>query len=157
MRCSTARCPRTGPRGDLDRSSPDLLHWGDHRPVLRPADGSWESDKIGLGPPPLLTATGWLILYHGVRPTASGSIYRAGLALLDRDPPEGVVARSADWVLGPQAPYERVGDVGNVVFPCGWVLEDDGDTLRVYYGAADTSVGKYIISFLALNSKKDIY
>jgi len=119
--------------------SPDLRHWGDHRPVLAAGEeGSWASQKVGAGPPPLLTPDGWLLLFHGVRATASGSIYRAGLALLDRERPERVLARSADWVFGPDAPYERVGDVANVVFPCGWIL--DGDTLRVYYGAADTSV-----------------
>ena len=119
----------------------DLRHWGGHRLVLGPGDaGSWASQKVGLGPPPLLTDAGWLILYHGVRETAAGSIYRVGLALLDRERPDRVLARSADWVFGPDAPYERVGDVGNVVFPCGWILGADGDTLRVYYGAADTCV-----------------
>ena len=88
--------------------------------------------------------------YHGVRTTASGAIYRAGLLLLDRERPERVVARSADWVFGPRAPYERVGDVGNVVFPCGWLLGDDGDTLRVYYGAADTCVCVASASLVAL-------
>jgi predicted GH43/DUF377 family glycosyl hydrolase len=134
---------RTGTDGGRWLSfSPDLVHWGDHRQLLAPGGrGSWESDKIGLGPPPLLTAAGWLLLYHGDRQTAGGAIYRAGLALLDRERPERVLARSADWVFGPQAEYERVGDVGNVVFPCGWVLDGDGDTVRVYYGAADTSVG----------------
>ena len=131
--------------------SPDLRHWGDHRPVLAALDaGSWASHKVGVGPPPLLTPDGWLLLYHGVRLTASGSIYRAGLALLDREQPERVLARSADWVLGPEAPYERVGDVGNVVFPCGWILGGDGDTLRVYYGAADTSVCVATASLAAL-------
>jgi beta-1,4-mannooligosaccharide/beta-1,4-mannosyl-N-acetylglucosamine phosphorylase len=121
--------------------SPDLMHWGDHRPLLAPgAAGSWDAEKIGLGPPPLLTRAGWLLLVHGVRTTASGAIYRAGLVLLDREHPERVLARSPDWVFGPSAPYERVGDVANVVFPCGWVLAEDGDTLRVYYGAADTCV-----------------
>ena len=131
--------------------SPDLRHWGDHRPVLAALDaGSWASHKVGVGPPPLLTPDGWLLLYHGVRLTASGSIYRAGLALLDREQPERVLARSADWVLGPEAPYERVGDVGNVVFPCGWILGGDGDTLRLYYGAADTSVCVATASLAAL-------
>jgi predicted GH43/DUF377 family glycosyl hydrolase len=136
------------PMGGLEGSgdiwiswSPDLRHWGDHSPVLGHGEaGSWDSQKIGLGPPPLATDDGWLLLYHGVRTTASGSIYRCGLALLDRERPERVVARSREWVFGPQAPYERIGDVGNVVFPCGWVLGDDGDTLRVYYGAADSCV-----------------
>jgi predicted GH43/DUF377 family glycosyl hydrolase len=51
-----------------------------------------------------------------------------------------VLARSSEWLFGPREPYERSGDVDQVVFPCGWVLGADGDTLRVYYGAADTSV-----------------
>ena len=88
----------------------------------------------------LLTSEGWLLLYHGVRSTAAGSIYRLGLALLDVDHPDRVLARSSEWIFGPDAPYERTGDVGQVVFSCGWLLLDDGDTLRIYYGAADTSV-----------------
>ena len=121
--------------------SRDLQHWGDSQ-VLLPArrGGWWDANKVGLGPPPLLTAKGWLVGYHGVRVTASGSVYRLGLALLDRDDPTKVLARGDDWVLGPHEPYERVGDVPNVVFPCGWVLRDDGDTVHMYYGAADTVV-----------------
>jgi predicted GH43/DUF377 family glycosyl hydrolase len=121
--------------------SPDLRHWGDSR-VLLPArrGGWWDANKVGLGPPPLLTRDGWLICYHGVRTTASGSIYRLGLALLDRDEPSKVVARGNEWVFGPHEPYERGGDVPDIVFPCGWILRDDGDTLHLYYGAADSVV-----------------
>ena len=121
--------------------SPDLRHWGDSR-VLLPArrGGWWDANKVGLGPPPLLTSEGWLICYHGVRTTASGSIYRLGLALLDRDRPQDVIVRGNEWVFGPQAPYERSGDVPDVVFPCGWILRDDGDTLDMYYGGADSVV-----------------
>lgn len=121
--------------------SPDLRHWGDSR-VLLPArrGGWWDANKVGLGPPPLLTKHGWLVCYHGVRVTASGSIYRLGLALLDRDDPTKVLARGNEWIFGPREDYERGGDVPDVVFPCGWILRDDGDTLHVYYGAADTVV-----------------
>jgi predicted GH43/DUF377 family glycosyl hydrolase len=121
--------------------SPDLRHWGDSR-VLLPArrGGWWDANKIGLGPPPLLTKDGWLVCYHGVRTTASGSLYRLGLALLDRDDPAKVLARGNEWVFGPREPYECYGDVGGVVFPCGWVLRDDGDTLHLYYGGADSVV-----------------
>jgi predicted GH43/DUF377 family glycosyl hydrolase len=121
--------------------SPDLKHWGDSR-VLLPSrrGGWWDANKVGLGPPPLLTSAGWLVCYHGVRTTASGSIYRLGLALLDRDDPTKVVARGNEWIFGPQESYERSGDVPDVVFPCGWVLRDDGETLHVYYGAADSVV-----------------
>jgi predicted GH43/DUF377 family glycosyl hydrolase len=121
--------------------SPDLRFWGQSRVLLEARRGGWwDANKVGLGPPPLLTSDGWLICYHGVRVTASGSIYRLGLALLDRDDPTKVLARGSEWVFGPQAPYEQAGDVPNVVFPCGWILRDDGDTVHLYYGAADSVV-----------------
>lgn len=120
--------------------SPDLRHWGDHGVLLTArAGGWWDARKIGLSPPPLKTDRGWLILYHGVRTTASGSIYRLGLALLDLEDPRRVLKRSSEWLFSPREPYEQVGDVGNVTFPCGWTLVDD--EVRVYYGAADTSIG----------------
>ncbi len=78
-------------------------------------------------------------MYHGVRITASGSIYRLGLALLDLDNPRRVLKRSGEWLFSPRETYERLGDVGNVVFPCGWTQVDD--EIRLYYGAADTSIG----------------
>ncbi len=81
------------------------------------------------------------MLYHGVRRTAAGALYRVGLALLNLEHPERCLQRGEPWVFGPEAPYELHGDVGNVVFPCGTTLGDDGDTLHVYYGAADTSIG----------------
>jgi predicted GH43/DUF377 family glycosyl hydrolase len=131
--------------------SPDLRHWGDHTILLSAREGAyWDAQKVGLSTPPLLTDEGWLILYHGVRRTAAGSIYRLGLALLDTERPEVVLARSNEWVLGPEAPYERTGDVDQVVFACGWILLEDGDTLRIYYGAADTSVCVATASLSAL-------
>lgn len=121
--------------------SPDLRHWGDHTILLAAREGAWwDAHKVGLCPPPLLTERGWLLLYHGVRATAAGSVYRLGLALLDAERPDRVLARSSEWIFGPHAPYERAGDVSDVVFPCGWLLQDDGDTVLLYYGAADTSV-----------------
>jgi predicted GH43/DUF377 family glycosyl hydrolase len=121
--------------------SPDLRHWGDARVVLPARRGGWwDANKIGLGPPPLLTEFGWLICYHGVKVTASGSVYRLGLALLDADDPSVLRCRGNEWILAPDAPYERAGDVPDVVFPCGWILRDDGDTLNLYYGAADSVV-----------------
>jgi predicted GH43/DUF377 family glycosyl hydrolase len=121
--------------------SPDLRHWGDHTILLRAREGAWwDAHKIGLCAPPLETPDGWLLLYHGVHTTAAGSIYRLGLALLDRARPDRLLARSSEWLFGPDAPYERIGDVDQVVFSCGWQLLDDQDTLRMYYGAADTSI-----------------
>ena len=119
--------------------SPDLKHWGDHRVLLTARKGGWwDANKIGLSPPPLETFEGWLILYHGVKDTVDGSIYRLGLALLDREDPTRVLRRTDRWIFGPDEPYERSGDVGNVVFPCGWTLQ--GDELRIYYGGADSCV-----------------
>ena len=121
--------------------SPDLNHWGDGRVILPARRGGWwDANKIGLGPPPLLTRDGWLICYHGVKTTVAGHIYRLGLALLDRDDPGVVLARGNEWVFGPCAPYELAGDVPGVVFPCGWLVEEDGDTLRMYYGASDSTM-----------------
>ena len=68
--------------------------------------------------------------------TVSGGIYRLGLALLDRDDPRKVLRRADEWLFTPTENYERQGDVDEVVFPCGWLL--DGDEVRIYYGAADT-------------------
>ena len=119
--------------------SPDLKHWGDHQQLIHAREGSWwDASKIGLSAPPLETSEGWLILYHGVRSTASGSIYRLGLALLDLNDPRKVIRRSDEWIFGPKASYEREGDVDDVVFPCGWI-EKDG-IVDMYYGAADSCI-----------------
>jgi len=80
------------------------------------------------------------VLYHGVRHTAAGCLYRLGLALFDLEKPELCIARGDSWVFGPEEAYERSGDVGNVTFPCGYTIDADGDSLRLYYGAADTSI-----------------
>ncbi len=119
--------------------SPDLRHWGDHRMLIPARRGAWwDANKIGLSPPPLRTEQGWLILYHGVRTTASGSIYRLGLALLDLENPSTVIARSDEWIFAPEEEYELSGDVDKVVFPCGWVAE--GDEVKLYYGGADMCI-----------------
>jgi predicted GH43/DUF377 family glycosyl hydrolase len=121
--------------------SPDLRNWGAHHVVLQARRGGWwDANKIGLSPPLIETPRGWLMIYHGVRRTAAGSLYRLGLALLDLEHPERVLLRGDSWVFGPEADYERMGDVDNVAFPCGAIVAADGDTIRLYYGAADTSI-----------------
>ncbi len=119
--------------------SPDLKYWGNHKIIIRAREGAWwDANKVGLCPPPLRTDEGWLILYHGVKETASGIIYRLGLALLDIENPFKLIARSDEWIFSPLEKYERCGDVNNVVFPCGWILK--GDELYLYYGSADSSI-----------------
>lgn len=138
--------------------SPDLRHWGSHKIMLEARRGGWwDANKIGLCSPPIETAKGWLIIYHGVKRTASGSIYRLGLALFDLDHPEICLQRGDSWIFGPEAPYERVGDVRDVVFPCGQTVAVDGDTINLYYGAADSSIAlatgsiRYLLSWLDAN------
>ena len=110
--------------------------------MLAPREGAWwDSRRVGIGPPPLRTDHGWLIVYHGVKDTVAGSLYRIGLALADLDEPAHITHRLPEWVFGSQAPYERVGDVGNAVFPCGLIHDEPTGRLRMYYGAADTSIG----------------
>jgi len=121
--------------------SSDLQQWGGHKLILEARRGGWwDANKIGLCAPPIETSEGWLMIYHGIRQNAAGSIYRLGLALFDLDDPERCIKRGDEWVFSPQEPYELRGDVDNVVFPCGFTLGEDGDSLNIYYGAADTSV-----------------
>jgi predicted GH43/DUF377 family glycosyl hydrolase len=131
--------------------SPDLRHWGSHKVVLEARRGGWwDANKIGLCSPPIETARGWLMIYHGVRHTASGSIYRLGLALFDLERPDVCLKRGDSWVFGPEAPYERSGDVSDVVFPCGQTIGADGDTIHLYYGAADSCMAMATGSIRAL-------
>ena len=135
--------PVSAPRAHMwISSSSDLRGWGNHKLMLEARRGAWwDANKIGLSPPPIETPQGWLVIYHGVRQTAAGCIYRLGLALFELEAPERCLLRGDEWVFGPEAPYEQHGDVGNVVFPCGYTIGKDGDTLNMYYGAADTSIG----------------
>ncbi|MBN1866179.1 glycosidase [Candidatus Sumerlaeota bacterium] len=134
--------PVSGLRADMWISySPDLRHWGSHKSILEARRGAWwDANKIGLSAPPIETPKGWLVIYHGVRQTAAGCLYRLGLALFDLETPEHCLKRGDEWVFGPEEPYETRGDVGNVVFPCGYTIAPDGDTIHIYYGAADSSV-----------------
>jgi predicted GH43/DUF377 family glycosyl hydrolase len=119
--------------------SPDLTHWGDHHVLLHARRGAWwDANKIGLSPPPLETPEGWLLMYHGVRQTPGGCLYRLGLALLDLENPWQVLRRSDEWLFAPTTTYERFGDVNGVVFPCGWILNEASGEIRMYYGGADS-------------------
>jgi beta-1,4-mannooligosaccharide/beta-1,4-mannosyl-N-acetylglucosamine phosphorylase len=128
------------PFGDIYYSeSPDMTHWGRHRYVMGTL-GGWQSTKIGAGPIPIETREGWLLIYHGVLTSCNGFVYSFGAALLDLDQPWKVLARGAPYLLAPQAPYERTGDVPNVAFPCAALVDGDTGRMAVYYGGADTVV-----------------
>jgi predicted GH43/DUF377 family glycosyl hydrolase len=139
--------------------SPDLRNWGGHKVMLQARRGAWwDANKVGLSPPPIETAEGWLMIYHGVRHTAAGALYRIGLALFELERPDVCLARGDSWIFGPETAYERQGDVSNAVFPCGVTVGDDRDTVFIYYGAADTSVAvatasiRALLAWLAANS-----
>jgi predicted GH43/DUF377 family glycosyl hydrolase len=114
--------------------SPDLLHWGNHRCLIRPRDTKWEAMKIGGGAPPVKTEQGWLIIYHG---KGENSVYSLFALLLDLEQPWRVMKQGTEPILEPTEPYETGGFFPNVVFSNG-VVEKDG-RLLVYYGAADES------------------
>ena len=129
------------PFGDIFYSeSPDMIHWGCHRHVLRPQE-AWERLKVGAGPVPIETSEGWLMIYHGVLHSCNGYVYSMGAALLDREEPWKVIGRSKSYLLSPQESYECVGDTPNVVFPCAALCDKDTGRLAIYYGCADTVTG----------------
>jgi predicted GH43/DUF377 family glycosyl hydrolase len=125
--------------------SDDLLHWYDHKLLMRVQPGSWDCNRIGAGAPPIKTEYGWLNFYHGVDHQRN---YRLGILLLDLDDPSKVIGRSAEPILSPREPWEKNGLVPNVVFTCGAI--EMGDYYYVYYGGADKVIG------IAVMSKSDI-
>ena len=119
--------------------SKNLVDWGKSEILMTPRPGMWDSYRIGASVAPIKTEHGWLEIYHGVKMTAAGPIYRTGTVLLDLEQPHKVAARCEKPILSPRRDYERIGDVGNVTFACGAVVEDSGE-VKVYYGAADTCI-----------------
>lgn len=134
--------PVSAPRAHMWISySPDLKNWGNHILMMDARKGAWwDANKIGLSSPPIETPDGWLVIYHGVKQSCAGCIYRLGLALFDLKKPEILLKRGREWVFAPEEAYEQRGDVGYVVFPCGHTIAPDGDTIKIYYGAADTCI-----------------
>jgi beta-1,4-mannooligosaccharide/beta-1,4-mannosyl-N-acetylglucosamine phosphorylase len=129
--------------------SDDLLRWKPVAPIIHGRSHYWD-ELIGSGPPPVKTREGWLHVYHGVATHfASSNIYQAGVLLLDLHDPAKVLGRCRGNILEPREPYELTGQVPNVVFPSGMVVERVDEAgfalpdspVKIYYGAADTVVG----------------
>ena len=141
--------------------SEDLVRWRTLGPVMSGRPHYWD-ELIGSGPPPVKTRQGWLHIYHGIATHfASSNIYQAGVVLLDLADPRSVLARSRNNILEPRLPYELTGQVPNVVFPSGMIVDqfdDEGfarpeSLVRVYYGAADTVVALATTTIEALLKK----
>lgn len=115
--------------------------------IAGPRPGMWDHIKIGLSVPPIKTKKGWVLIYHGI---SEHKVYRVGALLLDLKDPTHVKARTALPFFEPEMSYEKNGVVSNVVFPCGAVLR--GDTLFIYYGAADLYTGVATLSLETLLS-----
>ena len=113
---------------------------------ISPRKGSWDSLKIGISAPPIKTKDGWLLLYHGV--SEKDRHYRIGALLLDLKSPLKIIARTEDPLIEPETYHERVGQVPNVVFPCGAVVIKDD--IYIYYGEADQTVGVATINMKKL-------
>lgn len=118
--------------------SDDLIHWGRPVCVLQKGETGWDSGKIGSGPPPVEMPEGWLLIFHGAEQTPQGWVYKVGAALLDREHPSQVLARTRQPIFIPDAPYEQGGAKPGIVFPTGLVQR--GDELWMYYGADDTGI-----------------
>jgi beta-1,2-mannobiose phosphorylase / 1,2-beta-oligomannan phosphorylase len=108
-----------------------------------------ESSYVGSGCPPIETEHGWLLIYHGAEETDRGIVYSAcAAALLDLNDPGRVIARLPYALFSPEYEWERHGEVNNVVFPTG--TAQFGDTLYIYYGAADERIACASLSFSSL-------
>jgi beta-1,4-mannooligosaccharide/beta-1,4-mannosyl-N-acetylglucosamine phosphorylase len=147
-RARQAGGPTTGSEIWLAESD-DLIRWRPRGPVMAGRFHYWD-EFIGSGPPPVKTRRGWLHVYHGVATHfGSANIYQAGVSLLDLADPSKLLGRSRGNILEPREMYELAGQVPNVVFPSGMIVEElDADgfappssPVRIYYGAADTVVG----------------
>ena len=131
--------PATGGLGNQQMwlaYSPDMYHWGDHRPLMSRRPGMWDAIRVGAGAVPIKTEQGWLEIYHGVNEQQG---YCLGAVLLKLDDPSTILARSNIPFLIPETEYERTGFYGNVVFTCGAVVTKKADSsiISIYYGAAD--------------------
>ena len=117
--------------------SPDLIHWGSSQILIKPQHYHWDETKVGPGAPPIKTDAGWLNIFHGVYTTMSGTVYRLGVALHHLQDPSRLIGVSDNWILQPESPWEINGYVPNVVFSCAAIPETN-DTLKIYWGGADT-------------------
>lgn len=119
--------------------SPDLIHWGQYRPLLKRGFTSWSGLKVG-PTPPLKTEKGWLEIIHGVQECFASWRYSLGAILLDLEDPTKIIGAMKSYILTPEMDYEHHGVTPDVVFAAGAIADLRTRRLRVYYGGADTCV-----------------
>lgn len=130
--------PWTGGRIWISYSD-DLVYWGGTEVVLSPRPGYWDNSRVGNAVPPFRLKDGrWMLIYYGIKETSAGSLFRIGAALLDPDNPAMVIGRTNIPILSPRERYERIGDIPNLIFSCGAILEDE--ELFLYYGGSDSCI-----------------
>jgi predicted GH43/DUF377 family glycosyl hydrolase len=117
--------------------SPDGVHWGNHKCIIKTRSNSWDSARVGAGASPIKTEKGWLEIYHGANAEHQ---YCLGAFLLDLNDPSKVIARTVEPIMVPTEPYELSGFFGHVVFTNGHLVDNDMHTITIYYGAADEFV-----------------
>jgi beta-1,4-mannooligosaccharide/beta-1,4-mannosyl-N-acetylglucosamine phosphorylase len=119
--------------------SDDLVYWGGSQVVVSSRPGYWDSSRVGDAVPPIRIKDGrWLLIYYGIKETSAGPLFRIGAVFLDADNPAKVVARTNVPILSPRKSYERIGDVTNMIFSCGAIMDDN--KLMLYYGASDSCI-----------------
>jgi predicted GH43/DUF377 family glycosyl hydrolase len=118
-------------------SSPDGIHWGNHKCIIKTRQDYWDNARVGAGAAPIKTKKGWLEIYHGANYEHQ---YCLGAFLMDLEDPSKIIARTEKPIMIPTTDYELSGFFGNVVFTNGHILEPDGDTVTIYYGASDEFV-----------------
>jgi len=126
-------------RGIWVSYSEDLKFWGESEIVMTPREGYWDRSRLGAATPPVEIDEGWLLIYYGVKDTSAGPLFRLGAAMLDKENPARVVGRTNVPILSPREEYERVGNINNLVFSCGAIIETSGE-VRLYYGAAKSDL-----------------
>lgn len=119
--------------------SPDLIHWGQHRPLLKRGFTSWSEMKVG-PTTPIKTEKGWLEIVHGVQNCFSSWRYSLGAILLDLETPEKIIGEMKSYLLTPEMEYEHMGVIPDTIFATGAIADLEKRSLRVYYGGADTCV-----------------
>jgi predicted GH43/DUF377 family glycosyl hydrolase len=117
--------------------SPDGIHWGNHKCIIKTRENLWDSARVGAGAAPIKTDAGWLEIYHGAN---YQNQYCLGAFLTEINDPSKIIARTEEPIMIPSADYEVSGFFGNVVFTNGHIVHPDGDTLTIYYGASDEFV-----------------